>query len=90
MAEDNTIYVGNKTFMNYVTSVLMQFNKGANEVRIKARGKHIARAVDIAEMVKNKFIKDAKVKEINISSEEFESSDGKKRRVSVIELVLAK
>ena len=90
MAEDNTVYIGNKTFMNYVTSVLMQFNRGSNEVNIKARGKHISRAVDIAEMVRNKFVTDAKVKSIEIASEEFQGKDGKNRKVSVISISLAK
>ena len=89
MAEDNVIYIGKKSFMNYVTSVLMQFNKGQKEVHIKARGKHISRAVDVAEMIRNKFITEEKLKEVKIGSEEFEE-EGKKKRVSIIELTLEK
>jgi hypothetical protein len=49
--EENSIFVGNKPFMNYVTGVVMQFTtKNASEVIIKARGKFISRAVDIAEV----------------------------------------
>ncbi|MBS3158467.1 RNA-binding protein, partial [Candidatus Woesearchaeota archaeon] len=45
---DNTIFVGGKPFMNYVTGVVMQFTtKNMDEVIVKARGKFISRAVDI-------------------------------------------
>jgi len=51
MAEDNSIFVGGKPFMNYVTGVVMQFTtKNAKEVTVKARGKFISRAVDVAEV----------------------------------------
>ena len=89
MSESNEIFVGKKPFMNYVTAVVMQFNTGAKEIVVKARGKYISRAVDIAEVVRNRFIKDVKVKDIKIGSEEFES-EGKKTRTSTIEITLAK
>ena len=41
MIKDNTVFVGNKPVMNYVLAVVTQFNNGANEVAIKARGKAI-------------------------------------------------
>ncbi|MCD6575588.1 MAG: DNA-binding protein Alba [Nanoarchaeota archaeon] len=92
MAEENgsVVFVGKKPFMNYVTGVVMQFNSGAKEVTVKARGKYISRAVDIAEVVRNRFIQDVKLKDIRISSEEFTGEDGKKVRISTIEIVLSK
>ena len=49
---DNSIFIGGKPFMNYVTGVVMQFTtKGADEVIVKARGKFISRAVDVVEVV---------------------------------------
>ena len=42
MSDDNSIFIGNKPFMNYVTAVVMQFTiKGASEVIVKARSKFI-------------------------------------------------
>ncbi len=41
--------------MNYVLAVLTQFNSGATEVSIKARGRAISRAVDVAEIVRKRF-----------------------------------
>ncbi|MFP4403714.1 MAG: DNA-binding protein Alba [Nanoarchaeota archaeon] len=92
MTKDNMIYVGNKPFMNYVTSVVMQFTtKNAESVIIKARGKFISRAVDISEVALKRFLKDQiKIDNIKIDSEEFENKEGKQVRVSTIEITLAK
>ncbi|MEM0230579.1 MAG: DNA-binding protein Alba [Candidatus Woesearchaeota archaeon] len=92
MAADNSIFVGNKPFMNYVTAVVMQFTtKNANEITIKARGKFISRAVDIAEVACKRFLQDqAKVGDIQISSEEFKNKEGKDVRVSSIEIKLVR
>ncbi len=89
---DNTIFVGGRPFMNYVTGVVMQFTtKGATEVLVKARGKFISRAVDIAEVATKRFLEgQAVVKEIKIDSEEFQNKEGKQVRVSTIEIVLLK
>ena len=90
MSDDNFIFIGNKPFMNYVTSVVVQFTtKNASEVLVKARGKFISRAVDIVEVACKRFLKDQiKVKEINIDSEEFRNEEGKDVRVSTIDIVL--
>lgn len=92
MAEDNSIFIGGKPFMNYVTGVVMQFTtKGAEEVTVKARGKFIARAVDVAEVAAKRFLEDqVLVKGIKIDSEEFQNKEGKDVRVSSIEITLGK
>ena len=89
--DSNVVFVGIKPFMNYVTSVVMQFTtKNQKEVIIKARGKYISRAVDINEIVRKKFLKDKNlnIKEIKIDSEELENKYGKKTNVSTIEITL--
>ena len=88
MAE-NAVYVGNKPVMNYVLAVLTQFNNGINEVAIKARGRAISRAVDVAEIVRKRFLPDVDVKVIKISTEKVESEQGE-ANVSAIEIILAK
>ncbi len=90
MAEDNSIFIGNKPFMNYVTGVVMQFTtKQASEVTIKARGKFISRAVDIAEVASKRFLDNSvDVKDIRINSEEFTNNEGRQVRVSTIEIAL--
>ena len=89
---ENTVLIGGKPFMNYVTGVVMQFTtKGAKEVCIKARGKFISRAVDVAEVAAKRFLKEQNitVKDIKIDSEEFENKEGKKVNASTIDIVLA-
>jgi len=92
MTLDNSIFIGGKPFMNYVTSVVMQFTtKNAKDVIIKARGKFISRAVDVSEVSSKRFLKDQiKIKDISIDSEEFKNKEGKDVRVSTIEIVLTK
>ena len=70
----------------------MQFTtKGADEVIIKARGKFISRAVDIAEVAAKRFLEgQVKVKDIRIDSEGFQNKEGKDVRVSTIEITLTK
>jgi DNA-binding protein len=88
MAE-NAVFVGNKPVMNYVLAVLTQFNSGVTEVSVKARGRAISRAVDVAEIVRKRFLPDVDVKDIKISTEKVESEQGE-ANVSAIEITLAK
>ncbi len=92
MAEDNSIFIGGKPFMNYVTGVVMQFTtKNAENVIVKARGKFISRAVDVSEVASKRFLEGTVgIKDIKIDSEEFQNKEGKQVRVSTIEIVLGK
>ncbi len=87
---DNVVYIGKKNVMAYVLAVVTQFNQGAKEVVIKARGRAISRAVDVAEIVRTKFITDAKIDSITTSTEEVTSEDGRNLRISAIEIKLKK
>ncbi|MET1124817.1 MAG: DNA-binding protein Alba [Archaeoglobaceae archaeon] len=87
---ENVVFVGSKPVMNYVLATLTMLNEGANEVVLKARGKAISRAVDVAEIVRNRFMTNVDVKDIKIDTEELESADGRRVNVSTIEIVLAK
>ena len=89
--DENTIYVGNKPPMSYVLAVVTQFSTGvADEVVIKARGRAISRAVDTAEIVRNRFVTDAKIKEIKIGTESITNEEGRTSNVSSIEISLTK
>jgi DNA-binding protein len=89
--DENVIYVGHKPPMSYVLAVVTQFNaSGSDEVIIKARGRSISTAVDTAEIVRNRFIKDAKLKEIKISTESVTNEEGRTSNVSSIEICLTK
>ena len=90
MTADNSIFIGNKPFMNYITAVVMQFTtKNADEVIVKARGKFISRAVDVAEVAAKRFLDNQiGTTDIKINSEEFQNKEGKDIRVSTIEITL--
>ena len=88
--ESNTIFIGKKGTMSYVLAVITQFNQGANDVVIKARGKTISKAVDVAEIVKNKFVNTLKIEGIKISTEEIITENEVPMKVSAIEIRLKK
>ncbi|AAR39212.1 NEQ363 [Nanoarchaeum equitans Kin4-M] len=86
------VFIGKKPLTNYVMAVVMQFMQGANEVVIKARGRNISRAVDVAERVRKRFLAgQVDVGDIKIDSEEVvDPATGQKRTVSTIEIKLVK
>ena len=89
-SEENVIYVGNKPPMSYVLAVVTQFNSGSSEVIIKARGRAISRAVAAAEITRNRFVTDAKIKEIRIGTEAITNEEGRTSNVSSIEISMTK
>jgi len=82
--------VGNKPPMSYVLAVVTQFHNGATNVHVKARGRAISRAVDVAEITRNKFMTDLKVKSIDISTEKLQGEQGESVNVSAIDIALSK
>ncbi|HIH22798.1 TPA: DNA-binding protein Alba [Candidatus Micrarchaeota archaeon] len=87
---DGIIYVGKKGTMGYVQAVITQFNNGAPEVTIKARGNLISKSVDVAEIVRHRFMPSCQVKNISIKTEELASEDGSMSKVSAMEIILTK
>jgi DNA-binding protein len=90
MSEENVVYIGNKPVMNYVLAVVTQMNGGTSEVMLKARGRAISRAVDVAEIVRNRFITDVELGNIDICTEEIMNNEGSSTNVSAIEIQLCK
>lgn len=89
MAEDNIIFVGGKPTMNYVLAVVTQFHNNMDNVVVKARGRAISKAVDVVEIVKNKFMNDLKDGSIEVGTEELQNERGK-LNVSTIAITLQK
>ncbi len=89
MAEDEVVFIGNKPVMNYVLAVVTQFNSGAKDVKIMARGRAISRAVDVAEVSRSRFLPDVRVMVIQISTETLNTDRGE-ANVSAIEITLGK
>jgi DNA-binding protein len=89
----DVVFIGNKPPMSYVMAVMTALSSGAvTEITLKARGRAITTAVDVAEITHNRFIKDLKVTSIGIGTEEMPPREGDKRSrsVSIIEIKLAK
>ncbi len=89
--EDNIIFIGKKPFMNYVTAVMMQFkNNNVDEVLIRARGKSITKAVDVALVAVERFLDNkVSIKDVKIESEIIKE-ENKETRVSCIDILLSK
>ncbi|MBS7620138.1 DNA-binding protein Alba [Candidatus Bathyarchaeota archaeon] len=90
MSNPNTVYIGKKPVMNYVLACLTLIKGGSEEIVIKARGRSICTAVDVVEVIRNKFMPDLKVKNINIGTEEVKSKESEQTlNVSTIEITLS-
>jgi len=79
--------------MDYVLAVMTRLSTGdAKEIALKARGRAITSAVDVAEIVRNRFLKDLRVIRIAIGTEEMPAREGENRArmVSTIDITLAK
>ncbi|MEM2122185.1 MAG: DNA-binding protein Alba [Candidatus Bathyarchaeia archaeon] len=90
MSQENQVLIGKKPLMNYVVASLTLFNHGAGEIVLRARGRAISRAVDVAEMLRRVFLKDLVVKSITIGSEEVQREEGGVANVSIMEITLKK
>ena len=89
MVEDNIIFIGKKPLMSYVLAALRQINGTSGTVVIKARGKAISRAVDVAEILRHQFVQTAIVDDIAISTERLTSDEGRESNVSSIEIFMS-
>ena len=89
-ASADTVFVGKKPTMAYVLAIITQFSEGTNTVHVKARGRAISKAVDVAEVVRHKFMKEAKVENIAIATDDITTDDGNLLKVSTIEIKIKK
>jgi len=89
-ADENVVFIGQKPVMNYVIACLTFLNVGGSKICIKARGRAISRAVDTIEVLRRSFIKDLKLIDIKIGTEEVTGHDGRRSNVSTIEITATK
>lgn len=86
----NEIFIGKKPLMTYVTATLVQLANDPKVV-VKARGKSITRAVDVAQIiVKRMDTLGYKIGIVNVGSELIQSEDGRERAVSTIEVEISR
>jgi len=87
--ELNVVYIGRKPTMSYVLAVITSFSgSDAKEVTLKARGRAMTTAVDVAEITRRKFMNELDIGKITIGTEEIKQEEGGTRNVSTIEITL--
>jgi DNA-binding protein len=87
----NVVFIGRNPPMSYVLAVLTGFSSSkAEDVVLKARGRAITTAVDVAEITRRRFMKKLSVNKIIIGTEELPRDGGGTRAVSTIEITLIK
>ena len=86
--EENAVFVGRRPTMNYVMATMMVLNKGV-ECVVKARGRAISHAVDVCEILHNRFLNGTEYKDIQLSTEQLEGENGQTNNVSSIEIILS-
>ena len=85
-----TVFIGNKPVMNYVLACMTHLNSGSRKIVVKARGRAIPRAVDTVEVLRRSFAKGMEVEGISLSTEEVDREQGRKSKVSAIEISIIK
>jgi len=88
MSRDNVVYIGRKPAMSYVMAVLATFNN-QDTVEIKARGRSITTAVDVAEITRNRYLEGLAKPRITIDTEKLSDGDST-RNVSCMTIKLSK
>jgi len=89
MSEEGVVYIGRKPVMNYCLAVISSLQENGR-VALKARGRAISTAVDVAEVTRQRFMQGLSVDSIEIGTEELESMEGQARNVSTITIHLKK
>jgi archaea-specific DNA-binding protein len=89
--DPNTIFIGKKPVMNYVLACLTLLQNSGTVITVKARGKSISTAVDVAQILTKRFATDVAIKKIAIDTEQVKSREtGAMSNVSSIEIQLQK
>jgi DNA-binding protein Alba len=89
-SEPNVIYIGKKGVMAYVLSAVLQLSQSPFIV-IKSRGRAISKAVDVSQVLINRFGEGKFfIKEANLGTEAIQTPEGPLRNVSTVDIVVAK
>ncbi len=81
----DTLFIGKKPLMTYVTSAIIQLAT-MPIITIKARGYSMVTAIDVAQIVLRKTKPAFEIGDVKIASESLVSSDGRNRDVSTIDI----
>ncbi len=81
------MFIGNKPIMSYVLTAVPKLQE-LGELTVKARGMSISKAVDVALILQDRYIKECHVDEIDIRTEVLDGENGVKVNVSSIQIHL--
>ena len=88
--ERKTVIVGqSKPLLNYVTACITMFNSGAEHVILRARGEAINMAVEVAQVLKKRFVSNVQISNIQIGGDNVISRDGRQLSLPVLEIELS-
>ena len=88
--EEAVLLIGIKPTMKYVLFAYKTLDK-EDKIIVKSRGRYIYRAVDVVQVLTRTYLKDLKVSDIKIGTQEVtDRKTNKPRNVSTIEIVLSK
>ena len=86
-----TVFIGLKPTMTYVFQIVTQLNAGIDPVVVRARGNAIAKAVDVAEVVRHRFLEgEVALGTIEIRTERLVNRQGRETNVSAIAIPLSR
>jgi archaea-specific DNA-binding protein len=86
-----TVFIGSKPTMSYVFQVVAQLNSGPGPIVVKARGNAIAKAVDVVEVVRHRFLEhQVEVGRIVLDTERLVNREGREANVSSIAIPLSR
>ncbi len=89
--DPDAVYIGAKPTMTYVFQVVSHLYSGPGPVRVRARGAVIAKAVDVVEVVRRRFLEGAvTVGPIEIGTERLVNRAGRETNVSTITIPLVR
>jgi len=90
-ARPATVFIGLKPIMTYVFEVVAQLNSGAEPVVVRARGNAIAKAVDVVEVVRHRFLEgQVEIGRISTETERLTNREGREANVSAISIPLSR
>lgn len=86
----NMVVVGDKPNMNYIVACLTLFNAGESKINVRARGRHISKAVDTVELLRRVFLRNVTIEDVTLGTESLLDKSGKNVGVSTIDIKLNK
>lgn len=87
MFEGNVMFIGKKPVMSYVLTAVPKLEEMGG-LTVKARGMSISKAVDVALILQDRYVKECQIDSIELRTEVLDGENGEKVNVSSMEIRL--